>query len=273
MPARNELTPDRSARHLFGAEMRRLRGSITLEQLAVIVRYSKSSLARFETAQLMPPPDLPAKLDAALGTDGLFTRLYELARKEIHPDQFRRRMELEAGARLIEEYTSQIMPGLLQTEDYARALFETHNPRASAEEITKLVADRKTRQELLNADSAPDLFLVVDEAAVRRPVGGPDVMRAQLARLLHFTLTPTSVVQVLPFSHGAHGLMGGSLTLLTPGDGPQVAYEESITTGTLLEDKSVVARHRRAYDLLRASALSPRDSAAFIRSVLEALPT
>lgn len=132
MPARpRELTPDLSARHLFGAKMRahRERSGISLEGLSAVVKISRSHLSRIEMAEVMPPPSLPPMLDAAFGTDGIFAELYRLASKEIHPDQFRRRMELEARSRLIEEYSGQIVPGLVQTEDYARALFEVGTPR------------------------------------------------------------------------------------------------------------------------------------------------
>ncbi|MFF3555679.1 helix-turn-helix domain-containing protein [Streptomyces tsukubensis] len=276
MPARpRELTPDRSARHLFGAKMRayRERAVMSLEALSDVVNVSRSHLSRIETAEVMPPPSLPAALDAAFGTDGIFEELYRLASKEIHPDQFRRLMELEARATVIEEYASQIVPGLVQTEDYIRAQFMLSNPKAAPAEIEELVTARLTRQALLRDATGPDHWIVIDEAALRRGFGGTAVMRAQLARLAELTLTPTTVLQVLPFEHGGHALVGGSLMLLTMAGGVQVAYEESISTGSLLEDLALVAERHRAYDLLRACALSPNDSAAFIRSVMEALPT
>ncbi|MPY53462.1 helix-turn-helix domain-containing protein [Streptomyces acidicola] len=276
MPARpRELTPDRSARHLFGAKMRayRERAAISLESLSDVVKISRSHLSRIETAESMPPPSLPPVLDAAFGTDGIFEELYKLASKEIHPDQFQRRMELEGRATLIEEFSPQIVPGIVQTQDYARAQFFVSNPKATQDEIEELVTARMIRQARLEADPPPDLSLILDEAVLRRAFGGPAVTRAQLARLVEMAHTPTTVVQVLPFEHGGHALAGGSLTLWTLDDGARVAYEESITTGTLLEDIGIVAERQRAYDLLRACALSPSDSATFIRSVMEALPT
>ncbi|MFF7023456.1 Scr1 family TA system antitoxin-like transcriptional regulator [Streptomyces klenkii] len=273
MPARpRPLTPDRSARHLFGAKMRAYRGSMSLERLAEIVNFSKSHLARVETAESMPPPELPALLDAAFDTDGIFVELYQVARREIHPDQFRRRMELEAKARFIAEYTGQLMPGLAQTEEYARLLFRAHNPRANESEIDDLVAARMTRQALLRADDPPDYSVIIDEAVLRRGFGGPSVMRVQLARLIDLNLGPTSMMQVLPFAYGGHALMGGSMALLTLDDGTQVVWEEGATSGTLMEDFDSVATRRRYHDQLRSCALSPTDSAAFVRSVMEELP-
>ncbi|AKH83612.1 DNA-binding protein [Streptomyces sp. CNQ-509] len=276
MPARpRELTPDRSARHLFGAKMRahRMRAGMSLEALNDVVNISRSHLARIETAEAMPPPDLPPRLDAAFGTDGIFQELYRLAAKEIHPDQFKRRMELEARAQAIGEYGGQIVPGILQTEGYARAQFRQANPWASEDSIEELVTARMSRQSVLTSDTLMDYSAVLDEAALRRGFGGPEVMRTQLAHLAELTLTQKTMVQVVPFGLGGHALAGGTLTLMTSADGARVAYEESITTGTLMEEKESVVERQRVYDLLRASALSPDDSATFFRSVMEVLPT
>jgi transcriptional regulator with XRE-family HTH domain len=276
VPARSrELTPDRSARHLFGAKMRahRERAGMSLEALSDVVNISRSHLSRIETAEAMPPPDLPAMLDAAFGTDGIFAELYRLASKEVHPDRYRRRMELEARARVIDEYSGQLVTGLTQTEEYARELFQTYDPRAAPDRIEELVTARLSRQAHLRDDPPPDHSVILDEAVLRRSFGGPAVMRAQLARLLDLTLTPTSTLQVLPFEYGGHALVGGSLALFILDDGTQVAWDEGIASGTLLEDPESVRERRRAYNRLRACALTPRDSAAFIRSVMEALST
>ncbi|MFJ5102298.1 DUF5753 domain-containing protein [Streptomyces sp. NPDC088554] len=204
---------------------------MSLESLGSILKYGKSSLARFETAETMIPPDLPERLDAAFGTGGLFGKLYALARKEIHPDQFRRVMELEAKAHVIQEYSGQLVPGLVQTEGYSRALFELHNPRATANEIQELVAARLGRQAALSVDPAPDFSMILDEAVLRRSFGTPEVMRKQLARLLDVMLVPTNIVQVLPFAHGGHAMAGGSVRLMTLEDGTQVVWEENSVTG------------------------------------------
>ncbi|MET9413894.1 helix-turn-helix transcriptional regulator [Streptomyces klenkii] len=274
-PAR-KLTPDRSARHLFGADLRRHRESagMTLEKLAKAVRYSRSHLARIETAEHVPPPDLATKLDKVFGTGKRFARLYVIARREreIHPSGYRRRMELETRARVIDEYSGQLVPGLVQTEGYARALFRISNPKASPDVIDEKVSARLNRQRLLQGEAPPDLSMILDEAVIRRPVGGPAVMRAQLGRLIELVDTGTNVVQVLPFAHGEHALMGGGLTLMTLDDGSSIVYEESASSGTLLEAPAAVRVRERAYSLLSAYALSPTQSAAFLTQAMEALP-
>ncbi|MGW1673318.1 helix-turn-helix domain-containing protein [Streptomyces sp. NPDC002324] len=275
MPQRSaELTPERSARHLFGAKLRGHRESRgwSLEALSSHVTVSRAHLARIEKAEYMPPPELPAQLDELFEAGGIFTELYALCRREAHPDKFRRRMELEAQALIIREYTPQSVPGLLQTEAYARAQFRTHNPKASEEQIEELWTLRLGRQTLLLGDPRPDYSVILDEAVLRRSYGGPAVMRDQLGKLVDLALTPTSFVQVLPFSHGGHALAGGSLSLWTLDSGQHVAYEESISAGTLVEEKADVLAKMRAYDLLSASALSPAKSADLMRSAMEALP-
>ncbi|MCF3105211.1 transcriptional regulator [Streptomyces roseoverticillatus] len=273
MPARpRPLTPTRSARHLFGAKMRAYRGSMSLERLAEIVNFSKSHLARVETADSMPPPELPGLLDAQFGTDGIFSELYQLARNESHPDQLRRRMELEARACAIAEYTCQVVPGLVQTADFTRALYKMHYPRDTEDAIEEAVNRRMNRQAVFRRDNPPEYSAILDEAVLHRGFGGPSVMRAQLARLIELMLTSTAVVQVLPFAYGGHPLVGGSLALFTLDDDTQVAWEEGSDSGTLMEDLERATARRRSYDRLRSCALSPTESAAFIQSVMDALP-
>ncbi|WP_432094816.1 helix-turn-helix domain-containing protein [Streptomyces sp. bgisy100] len=264
------LTPDRSARHFYGAEMRRHReaAQLSLVQLAKIVNSSKSGLARVETAELMPPPELSRALDAAFGTDGLFARLYDLAKREAHPDQYRRYMDFEARATDIEQYGAQVLPGLLQTPGYARA-FLGCQPDLTPEQLEERVAARMARQERLRSESPPCRWAVLDESVLRRRVGDRNCMLEQLASLLEQVDTPVSRVQVMPFDAGEHPLLGGSLTVLTLADGPAVAYEEGIEAGHLYEDPEAVKKRRRRYDVLRANALSLAESAALIRSAME----
>ncbi|GHF15933.1 MULTISPECIES: helix-turn-helix domain-containing protein [Streptomyces] len=269
-----ELNPDRSARDLFGAELRRHRerAGLSLEKLAKVIRYSRSHLARIEAAECLPPPGLAEALDAEFGTGSLFVALYKIAQREAHPDKYRRGRELEAKVRCIKEYAGCFVPGLMQTADYARALFRTGDPTRSEEKVEEMVALRMSRQALLQADRPPELSYILDEAVLRRPVGGSDIWRDQLAALAAVASSRTHLVQVLPFNHGEHPLMGGHLTLFISESGATVAYEETISTMEFLEDPIRVARHRRAYEMLSACALSPIDSAAFIKTVIEEIP-
>ncbi|MEV7777648.1 helix-turn-helix transcriptional regulator [Kitasatospora sp. NPDC088351] len=266
----NELDPGRSARDLFGWEMRTHRqhaGSMSLDQLALVVGYiSKGHLARIERAESMPPPDLPAKLDAAFGTDGIFGRIYRVAKKEKFPGKYRRWSELEARASVIEEYSCATVPGLLQTPELARLSLQVGHPYMTPQELDTSLTTRLDRQKRLDSETPPHCWFIIDESALHRPVGGHVVMARQLDALAA-DRRPHITIQVLPFTAGEHAEMGGSLFLYTVSDSPSMAWEEGARNGELIEDVKGVAKRRRSYDLLRALALSPRDSRAMIRRI------
>ncbi|WP_221355589.1 helix-turn-helix domain-containing protein [Streptomyces beigongshangae] len=264
------LTPYLSARHYFGSEQRRHReeASLSLVQLAGVVNSSKSTLARVETAELMPPPDLPSRLDAAFGTDKHFHGLYQLARREAHPDQYRRYMDFEGTAEVIDQYGAQALPGLLQTNAYARALLRCQE-ELSEEQVEERVTARMARQERQRSDSPPLRWAIIDESVILRRVGGPACMYEQLVSLLAQADTPDSKVQVMPFSAGPHSLMGSALTLLTLPNGSTVAYEEGSQAGYLYEDPDAAKKRRRQYEVLRANALTLPESVKLIRKAME----
>ncbi|SOE14226.1 Helix-turn-helix domain-containing protein [Streptomyces sp. 2323.1] len=265
-----ELSPYLSARHYFGSEQRRHRerARLSLVQLADIVNFSKSTLARVETAELMPPPELPSALDAAFGVEEYFHGLFQLAKKEAHPDQYRRFMDFEARAEVIEVYEPQAVPGLLQTREYARASLGCQED-LTKEQVEERVNARLSRQERLHSDSRPYRWAILDEAVLRRPAGSRECMYKQLAWLLEQVDTPHSMVQVMPFCLGHYPLMGGALNLLTLPDGSAVAYEEGIEAAHLHEGPEAVKKWRRRYEVLRANALSPAASAELIRKAME----
>ncbi|MFD7432166.1 Scr1 family TA system antitoxin-like transcriptional regulator [Streptomyces sp. NPDC059818] len=264
------LTPYLSARHYFGSEQRRHRdrAGLSLVQLADIVNSSKSTLARIETADLMPPPDIPNRLDMAFGTDDHFHGLYELARREIHPDQYQRYMDFEFRSEVIEQFGAQALPGLLQTEEYARTLLRCDQD-LNPEQVEELVTARMSRKERLRSDDPPFRWAIIDESVLRRQMGSPACMHEQLASLLEQVDTPNSKVQVMPFSTGLHRLLGGALTLLTLPDGTCVAYEEGFRASHLYEDPAAVKKWRRQYEMLRANSLTLDESAERIRTAME----
>ncbi|MGW1376246.1 helix-turn-helix domain-containing protein [Streptomyces sp. NPDC002446] len=264
-----KLNPYLSARHYFGSEQRRHRelANLSLVQLADIVNFSKSTLGRVEAAELMPPPELPGALDAAFGTGKHFYGLYQLAKKETHPDHYRRFLELEKQAEAIECFEMQFVPGLLQTKAYARALLSTP-PEVTPEMAEERAQARLHRQEQLAAAGTRH-WAILDEAILHRPIGGPQTMHAQLAALLSRVDTTTSTIQVLPLEHGEYYLMGSSLVLVRPSTGQAVAYEEGRSLGRLFEDPQDVSRLWALFDKLRAYALTPRASAERIRKAMK----
>ncbi|MGQ5635447.1 MULTISPECIES: DUF5753 domain-containing protein [unclassified Streptomyces] len=266
-----DLDPSRSARDLYGAELRRQRqlAGISLDRLSDIVNYSKTQLHGVETAERLPFPPLSAKLDAAFCTGGLFEGLWGIVQRERFPDRYRRFMELAEQATDIHEYAGHLVPGLLQTEGYARALFRVGDPAASDEEIERKVRLRVERQERLREADGPHLWVVLEEAVLRRPFGGPATTREQLAALLKWSDSSRVGIQVAPFAHGEHAFLDALFTLLRTREHKVYAYFESRDDGHLVENPTEVMKHQRAYDLLRACALTPRESAAMIEAAME----
>jgi len=216
-----------------------------------------------------PTLELARALDAALGADDLLVELWPYVYREAFPDWSRKFMEYSERAVAVRQYAAHVVPGLLQTEDYARAVLKVGRTLSSEAQLEERVALRMGRQERLGAPDRPELWVVLDEAVLRRPVGGLPVMRDQLTRLLASATEPHITVQVLPFDQGEHEVMGGSLTVLTMPDGREVAYTEGAHYGQLVEEPDEVASLALTYDRLRAAALPPLMSLDMIRFVRE----
>ncbi len=268
----NGIDPSTSMAALFGARVRRLRtaAGLTQAELGHRTHVVSTRITQIERASgAKPTLELARALDAALGADDLLVELWPYVYREAFPDWSRRFMEYAERAVAVHEYAAHVVPGLLQTEDYARAVLKVGRTLGSKEQLEERVALRMGRQERIGAPDRPELWVVLDEAVLRRPVGGRPVMREQLARLLGTATARHITVQVLPFDQGEHAVMGGSLTLLTMPDGAEVAYTEGAHYGQLIEDPDEVRSFALTYDRLRAAALPPLMSLDMIRSVME----
>ncbi|WP_345661157.1 helix-turn-helix transcriptional regulator [Streptomyces venetus] len=257
---------------LFGVRVRRLRmaAGLTQAELGERTHVVSTRITQIERASgAKPTLELARALDAALGAEDLLVELWPYVYREAFPDWSRRFMAHSERAVGIREYASHVVPGLLQTRDYARAVLSVGRTLGSKEQLEERVALRMGRQERLGTPDRPELWVVLDEAVLRRPVGGRPVMREQLARLLTAATEPHIVVQVLPFDQGEHDVMGGSLTVLTMPDGSETAYTEGAHYGQLVEDPDEVRSFALTYDRLRAAALPPLMSLDMIRSVME----
>jgi hypothetical protein len=173
---------------------------------------------------------------------------------------------LEAAARSVRAYEQQVVPGLLQTEAYARAMFRAARPDITDEDADRRVRVRMGRQSLLTQDDPLNLWVVLDEAVVSRPVGGDAVMRAQVARLLEAAELPNVSLQVLPFSVGAHAGMDGTFAILNfPESGdPDVVYAENATGGLFLEKHDELRKYSFIFDHISAAALREDHSVALL---------
>ncbi|MFC8717120.1 helix-turn-helix domain-containing protein [Kitasatospora sp. NPDC057198] len=267
-----ELHPNLSPRHFYGAEIRlhRANNNMSLESLGNIINFSKGHLSRIESGASKPPEGLSEKLDVIFGTNGLFCRLYELARREPFPDKYSTFHKLNDRAVEHASY-SLSFPGLLQTERVIRAIMQAGAALASDEEMESWLTVRLGQQERLRAEPAAcEYWFIIDESALWRPIVSPEVMVEQLSALLDAGRRRNVTVQVLPFSAGAHSRVGGSsLIMLTAPDGSMAAYEEGDRWGRLHDDAETVVSRRKDYDLLRAQSLSPRDTEVKIGSALE----
>lgn len=190
-------------------------------------------------------------------------------KREYTPRRFDHCLELEAGAARIQEFGASVIPGLLQTPAYMRTLFIKGDPGMSTKEIDGLAAARLGHQEVLRGDGPPDAWWILNEATLRQAVGGPAVMREQLAALLPLVETRHTTIQAVPFDAGACTLMNGTLILLTLPDNSTTVYQEGPRNGEIFDDRKTVTQRVREYALMKASALPPEESAALIAATME----
>lgn len=285
MPDRRQ-TPTVRLRRL-AAELRRLRASaeMTREDVAGRTDINVATLYRLETSRVRPQArTLKALLDlygvTSVQRDELLALLKEVGRRnwlrtyrsEL-PEQYTTYIDFEAEARSIWHYESLFVPGLLQTEGYARAVIGGGLPHAGREEIENRVEARMDRQALLIKEDPLRLWVIVDEAALRRRVGGRAVMTDQLHRLRQAAELPNVTLQVIPFDAGAHPGMPGSFVVIQFAEPPasDVVHVDSMAGDLFLEDDAHVRRYSLMFEYLRAVALSPDASHALIVAVAEEL--
>ncbi|MGN5633499.1 helix-turn-helix domain-containing protein [Streptomyces sp. AC154] len=271
MPGPRKLDPSSSPRALLGAELRHRREAAGLSQtdLGAPLFLSGSFIGQLESGVRRMQMDQAEKFDEMLGADGFFVRNCEALKKSKYPEHFAEAAEAEARAETIREYAPQLIPGLLQTEGYARAVFRAYQPTAEESVIDELVATRLERAQILADPTAPLLWVALDEAVLRRRVGGPEVMAESLCHIAGLARRHRIILQVLPFSAGAHAALNGALKMMSFCDAPPLAYLEVLGVGRLEDDPAAVARYDLSYDLVAASSLSPDESLALIETVAE----
>lgn len=256
----------------FGTELKRRRedAGITQVELGLRVFVSGGYIGQFEQAIRKPQLDVAQRIDEALQTDGIFERLWrKLIKEQRYADYFAHAAELERLATSICEWAPAVVPGLLQTPEYARAIYLASNPLVTDAYVQEMVSLRMERAQLLKDATRPLHWVILHEAVLRVPVGSPAVMAQQLEHIAELTQSRKLLVQVLPFSAGAHPQMGKLMTLMEFEDAPPATYTEGVLSGSLLDDPAVVKRTQADYDLLRVAAVSLEASLTLIESAAE----
>jgi transcriptional regulator with XRE-family HTH domain len=263
----NALDPGASPLDYYGFELRRHReaAGLTQRQLGDILNYTGSLVGQIETARKLPTSEFSERADAALGTDGMFSRLVALVLRSRLPAWFQQVAELEARAVDICTFQTHVVHGLLQARSYARAVLGVLDQT----DLDDRTAVRLARQRIFEKEMSPVLWMVISEAALHQEIGGAEVMRGQLAHLLAFEHNPRINIQVLPFSAGAHVGLQGAFNLYRFERDPDIVYTEGYGSGHPTANPDTVKDCSLRYDHLRAAALSLKDSAELIRRVME----
>jgi transcriptional regulator with XRE-family HTH domain len=272
-------------RIMLGTQLRRLReaSGVTPDQAGYEIRGSRSKISRIEHGRVgFKERDISDLLTLyGVTNEKLRDDMLTLARQanspgwwakysDILPDWFEPYLGMETAASLIRNFELQFVHGLLQTEDYARAVTGLGQSTPSAEDTERRVSLRLQRQDMLTATDPPRAWFVMDEAALRRPVGGRHVMRAQLNQLVQVASLPNITLQVVPFRRGGHAAAGGSFTILrfAAPDLPDVVYLEQLTSALYLDDRKDVDHYMEVMNRLSAEAHTPVATTRFLKDVI-----
>jgi hypothetical protein len=273
-------------RMLLGAHLRRLREAqgVSREDAGWEIRASESKISRMELGRVgFKERDVEDLLTLYGVTDEEErASLLALGRRantpgwwhrfgDVLPNWFQSYLGIEAAAAIIRTYEVQFIPGLLQTRDYARAVVLLDNPKVGEAEIERRVDVRMARQQLLTRADPPQLWAVVDEAALRRPMGSLEIMRGQLEALIDITRLPNVVVQVMPFAAGGHAAAGGAFTILRfpEPDIADVVYVEQLTSALYLDKREDLDHYTEAMERLCVDAEPPDRTPDILRKAIK----
>ena len=281
MPVQSSPT---AQRRQLGFELRQLREAARLksERAAEALECSPSKVSRIETGHVaVSLRDVRDLLDLYNANDQQRLAIIELAKEarqkswlhaysDVHPSAY---LGFETGARSICVYEPMLVPGLLQTTEYARSLIHEIQPNLGPEEVNRWISLRSERQKLLRRRGSPAFSAILDEAVLRRSIGGREILRAQLGHLVEAAEWPSVTLQVMPFDLGEHGCLHGGFTILNFPDAaqPGLVFVEELTKELYLEGAEELRRYELAFERLSGAALKPDDSVNFIETVAREL--
>jgi transcriptional regulator with XRE-family HTH domain len=271
---------------LLGAQLRRLRESsgVTRDDAGYHIRASGSKISRMELGRVSFKERDVTDLLEFYGVDDVAERekLLQLTREanatpwyqkfqDVVPDWFHVFVGLEEAAQLIRVYEVQFVPGLLQTEEYARAIIAQGAPGMDPDEVERRVALRLGRQQLLRRDNPPRYWVIMDEAALRRPMGGRDVHVAQIEHLIDLAAEPNITLQVMPFRYGGHAAEAGAFTIMRfpETDLPDVVYMEYLTGAHYIDKPEEVERYAAVMERLSVAGTSPDRTREILSGMLK----
>ncbi|MFK0280578.1 helix-turn-helix domain-containing protein [Streptomyces sp. NPDC090499] len=254
----------------FGQTMKtlRLRAGLEREELGRRIGYSASTVTSFEQGRRIPSPRTIDKADEALGAEGLLTVWREQVERAQYPVFFQGMAKLEKEAIELLAYDTLMVKGLLQSEEYMRAVLAMRRPPLDHETIEQRVTARLARQDIFDRKPAPLLSFVMDESVLRRPLGGKDVLRGQLEHLLLIGQKRNVEIQVMPLDCEESAGVDGPFTVVTRDDGKKFAYTEAQGASTLQTDPQQTALAAARYGIIRSQALTPRESLEFVEGLL-----
>jgi transcriptional regulator with XRE-family HTH domain len=270
MPPGSDVDPHESPRALFAFELRQHRAAakLTQRQLAERMGYSDAMVAMVETAKRPPSERFAELCDEVFGLDGTMKRLYIATTWNKAPEYFRPWLEEEQEATGLRSWEPMLIPGLFQTEAYARLVLAAE-PGTTSDEVDERVRGRMQRKAILHRHDPPLVSALVDEAVIRRPVGDTGVIREQLSYLLEVAQHPQVTVQVVPYSAQAMcGLLGGFI-IAERNEVPYTAYVEGQPNGRTVEDRNVIGKLLRRYDAIRAEAVPFSQSLTLIEEAVK----
>lgn len=265
-----ESDADSGVLRVFGRQLKRFRVRAGMErpEFGSLTGYSVSTIAAYEQGRRVPPPRFIDQADEVLDAGGVLQEMKEEVARAQYPAFFRDAARLEAEAVELHVYANQAMPGLLQTEEYARAVFGMWRPLLDEETIAQRVAARLARQDIFARRPMPTISFVIEEATLRRPLGGESVLRGQLEQVLLLGQQRNVELQVMPTQRQEHASLGGPFTLIETREGRRIAYVEAHKESRLYTERSSVREFEEQYGILRAQGLTPRESLAFVEKLL-----
>ncbi|WEH35383.1 helix-turn-helix transcriptional regulator [Streptomyces sp. AM 4-1-1] len=237
-------------------------------ELGAAIGYGENQVYKVEAGKRIPKPEFLDRADEVLGAGGKLSAMKKDVAEARYPKKVRDLAKLEANAVEMGAYAGNVVHGLLQTEEYARALYGERRPAFAEEEVERLVAARMARQSVFERQPAPLLTFVQEEATLRRPTGGRAVLQRQLQHLLDVGALRHVEIQVMPTEAEEHAGLAGSHRVLKLNDGTTVGHNEVQLTSRLITDPKEVQILEMRYGMIRAQALTPRLSRAFIEKLL-----